>query len=211
MQLYSSRLPEVSVIIPTFNRAKYIEDCLNSVIQQSLDNWEIIIIDDGSEDETYSVVKSYLETNENIRYTFHKNRGVTLSMNVGMKMCGGKYITFLGSDDQYKPDHLELRHKYMIDNPDVDLIHGGAEIIGNRFVKDKNDLSKTIDLEECILGGTLFGKTNVFETLNGFKKLEYSGESDFVERAQKLFKIQKVYYKTYIYFRDTPGSITNSV
>jgi glycosyltransferase involved in cell wall biosynthesis len=211
MQIYADRKPAISVIIPTFNRAGYIEKCIDSVIQQTFEDWEIIIIDDGSIDNTYQVVKRFLNEHENIRYTFHKNRGVTLSMNAGMKICSGKYITFLGSDDQYKTDHLELRYNYLKDNPEVDLIHGSAEIIGNRFVKDKNDLSKTIDLEECILGGTLFGKSNVFFELNGFRKLAYSGESDFVERAEKQFKIEKVHFKTYIYFRDTPGSITNSV
>ncbi len=213
MKIYSdeTKKPVVSVIIPTFNRASLLKDCVSSVKNQTYKEWEIIIVDDGSEDSTYSLVKELVYQNENIRYIFHKNRGVTLSMNAGLKMCCGSFITFLGSDDQYKPEHLELRLKFMHDNPEIDLIHGGADIIGDKFVKDKNDLSKTIHLDNCILGGTLFGNAKVFYELNGFNNLAYSGESDFVERAEKKFKIAKVDYKTYVYFRDTPGSITNSI
>lgn len=211
MQLYSSRLPEISVIIPTYNRAERIMTCLNSVIKQTFKNWEIIIIDDGSEDHSYTEIRRFIAKYENIRYMYHRNRGVTLSRNAGMRIATGKYITFLDSDDEYKTNHLELRYKFMKNNPTVDLIHGGAEIIGNRFVKDKNDLTKFIELKDCTLCGTLFGKSTVFKTLNGFKELKYSAESDFVERAEEQFRIRRVHDQTYIYFRDTVGSITNSI
>jgi glycosyltransferase involved in cell wall biosynthesis len=211
MQLYKSYSPVVSIIIPAYNRAEKLERAIQSILNQTYKNWELIVVDDGSLDESYKIVKNFVIEHEKIRYAFHKNRGVTLTMNVGMKMSIGKYITFLGSDDEYKPEHLALRVEYLDKNPTIDLLHGGAEIIGERFVKDKNDLTKMIDLNDCILGGTLFGKSEIFQKINGFRDKSYSGESDLIERAEKICKIEKVNFPTYIYYRDDPNSITNSV
>ncbi|NOX66391.1 MAG: glycosyltransferase family 2 protein [Chlorobi bacterium] len=201
----------VSIILPTFNRAKYLSRSIDSVIAQTYSQWELVIIDDGSSDNTQEMLKSYLDQYPNIKYFYHSNRGAALSMNEGIKRSGGEFITFLGSDDEYLSDHLKLRIEYFNSNKDVDLVHTTAKIIGNRFVKDKNDLSKNIHLNECILGGTLFGRRKIFEMLNGFSNVSYSPESDLIERAERKFHIKKLDLPTYIYYRDTPDSICNSI
>jgi len=211
MQLYKNFHPIVSVILPTFNRADYIKRAINSVINQTYRLWELIIVDDGSTDETFSVVEVCIKDFENVRYMKHKNRELPISLNVGIQACCGKYATFIGSDDVYKPDHLELRINYLQQHSNIDLIHGGIEVIGNPFVKDKNDLSKKVHLSNCIIGGTFFGKRRVFTELDGFKNLNYSEDSEFLERAEKKFVIQKVNYPTYVYHRDTADSITNNI
>jgi hypothetical protein len=96
-------------------------------------------------------------------------------------------------------------------NENVDMIYGGVEIIGHPFVKDKNDLSKEIHLSECVIGGTFFGKREIFFHLNGFRDLFYSDDSDFFERAEKQFNIVKVDWPTYVYYRDTPDSICSTI
>lgn len=211
MQLYKNFTPIVSVILPTFNRADYIKRAIDSVITQTYNQWELIIIDDGSTDETFSVVESYINDFGNVRYMKHKNRKLPISLNVGIQASAGEYITFLGSDDEYKSDHLELRLNYLLRNTNTDLVHGGIEVIGNPFVKDKNDLSKKVHLSKCIIGGTFFGKRKVFTELDGFKNLNYSEDSEFLERAEKKFVIQKIDFPTYLYHRETEGSITNSI
>jgi glycosyltransferase involved in cell wall biosynthesis len=140
----------------------------------------------------------------------HSNRKPPLSLNAGILAAAGKYITFIGSDDEYKPDHLELRMKLLSGNPGIDLIHGGIEIVGSPFVKDKNDLSRLIPISECIVGCTFIGKKEVFNELEGFRNLKYSDDSDFYERASGKYKIMKVDYPTYIYYRDTPDSICST-
>lgn len=212
MKLNKSNKETVSIILPTFNRAKYLSRSIDSVIAQSYGKWELVIIDDGSSDNTKGILKSYLVQFPNIKYFYHTtNRGAALSMNEGIKRSGGEFITFLGSDDEYLHDHLKLRIEYFNSYEDVDLVHTTAKIIGSKFVKDKNDLSRNIDLNECILGGTLFGRRKIFELLNGFSNVSYSPESDFIERAEKKFHIQKLDLPTYIYYRDTPDSICNSI
>ena len=211
MIVTQSNKPIVSIILPTYNREKYLNRSIDSVQNQTFQNLELLIIDDGSNDETLALIKTYLNNFSNIRYFFHENRGAAYSMNIGMQNSKGKFITFLGSDDQYEANHLELRINYFAEDSNTDLLHSPAKIIGNQFVKDKYDLTKQIHLDECILGGTLFGKAEVFKKLNGFKEVNYSPESEFIERAEKIYRIEKFDSRTYIYHRDTPDGICNNV
>ncbi|MEG8947711.1 glycosyltransferase family 2 protein [Rosettibacter firmus] len=211
IQVYNNFNPVVSIILPTFNRINYLERAINSVLKQTFKDWELIIVDDGSTDNSIKLIDNFILKHENIRYLRHSNRKTPLSTNAGILASTGKFITFLGSDDEYKSEHLKLRVDFMNNNTDVDLIHGGVEIIGFPYVKDKNDLKKLIHLSECVIGGTFFGKRNVFFELGGFRNLRYSDDSDFFERAQERFKIIKVDYPTYIYYRDTPDSICTTI
>lgn len=211
LKLYKNFDPLVSVILPTFNRENLILRAVHSVVIQSFESWELLVVDDGSSDSTYSVLADIIGSYANVRYMNHSNRKLPISLNVGIQASTGSYITFLGSDDQYKSSHLEERFNFMKSNPQIDLIHGGVEIIGDPYVKDKDDLSKRIHLVECTIGGTFFGKRQVFFEMNGFNDIEYSEDSDFIERASKKFSITKVSFPTYIYHRDTPGSICNTI
>ncbi len=211
LQVYKNFNPEVSIILPTYNRVNYLERAINSVLNQSFKNWELIVIDDGSTDNSANLLDNFIMKYENIRYLKHSNRKTPLSTNSGILASVGTYITFLGSDDEYKIDHLKLRIDFMSNNPDIDLIHGGVEIIGPPYVKDKNDLTRLIHLSECIIGGTFFGKRKVFFELGGFRNLNYSDDSDFFERAYKKYKIAKVDFPTYIYYLDTPDSICSTI
>lgn len=210
MQLYKNFQPVVSIVLPTFNRENYLKRSIDSVLNQTYKLWELLVIDDGSNDNTFEIVKNYSQELVNIRYLFHSNRGLPISLNTGIQASNGKYVTFLGSDDKYLPEHLELRVNYMIENK-VDFINGGVEIIGNPFVKDKNDFSKMIHLKDCVIGGTFFGKREIFLKLNGFKNLKYSEDSEFFERLIKKYEVKKVDFPTYRYYRDTPDSICNQI
>lgn len=206
----STLIPDVSVILTVYNREKYLERCIESIICQKFKNWEIIAIDDGSNDGSYNILKNYASLYSNITVIKQENMKLAISRNRGISLAGSKYLTFIDSDDEYAENHLEQRVKIMEANPDIDLIHGGTKIIGNEFVRDKNDPDKYIHLSECFIGGTFFGKAEVFKKLNGFRNIPYSEDSDFLERAEKLFKIRKVEFETYIYHRELEDSITNS-
>ena len=211
MLVYKTFAPIVSIILPTFNREKLISRAVESVIKQSFKNWELIIVDDGSSDNTFLVISEFIKSHESIRYIKHSNRKPPLSLNAGILASCGKYIAFLISDDEYKTDFLLKRISFMEENTDVDLIHGGVEIIGHPYVKDKNNLTKEIHLSECAIGGTFFGKRNIFFELGGFRNLSYSDDSDFIERAEKKYKIIKIDWPDYIYYRDTPDSICTNI
>jgi glycosyltransferase involved in cell wall biosynthesis len=211
IKLYKEFTPTVSIILPTFNRINYLLTAIESVRNQTFSNWELLVIDDGSDDGTFDLIKKYQDYHINIRYSRHSNRKLPITLNAGLLMATGEYVTFLGSDDKYKPDHLKLRFDFMKKNSDVDLIHGGVDIVGDPYVKDKNNLNKLIHLSECVIGGTFFGKRELFLELDGFNNIHYSEDSDFYERARGNYNIQKIDFPTYVYNRDTPDSICNLI
>lgn len=195
-------IPEISVVICTYNRAKYLELGINSVINQTFTDWELIIVDDGSQDDTFEKVNPYLEKFHNIRYLKHKNKKQCYAKNAGIQASFGKYLTFLDSDDTYKPNHLESRLAYMKDHPEIDLIEGGFFCEEEIIVADYYQPGKLINLRECVLGPTFFGKRHVFFGLQGFKHMTYGEDTDLWERAEKTFRTQKITVpETYVYTR----------
>jgi len=211
MKLYKNYKPIVSIILPTYNRSEFLKRAIDSVIIQTFSKWELIVVDDGSEDDTFLIINKLIASNKKIRYMKHSKRKLPLSLNAGIKASAGEYITFLGSDDEYLPEHLSLRVNELQNNDKIDLVYGGVKIIGDLYVKDKNDLSKKTHLSDCVIGGTFFGKRNMFIELGGFKNIEYSEDSEFYERAKSIYNIKKVKYPTYVYYRNTPDSICNKI
>lgn len=201
---------KVTVIIATYNRSKLLKKAIQSVIAQTYTNWELIIVDDGSTDNTFVVVNKFFQKIDNLIYLKQKNSKLWAARNIGIKLAQGDFITFLDSDDEYKRDHLKLRIDFMNKNINVDLIHGGIEIIGNPFVPDKLNRKRKIHINDCVVGGTFFGRRKVFVELEGFKNIDYSEDSEFFDRAKKKFVIEKVDFPTYIYNRTNTDSITKN-
>ena len=151
MQVYKTYKPFVSVIMPTFNRSGYLKRSIGSVLNQTYKDWELIIVDDGSVDDSFKIIDEYLFKYENIRYMKHSNRRPPLTTNAGILASCGELIAFIGSDDEWKENYLKERIEFLKSHPDIDLIHEGVEIIGHPYVKDKNDLTKEIHLSECVI------------------------------------------------------------
>lgn len=104
---------EVTVVIPTYNRAKFIKRGIKSVLKQTISNWKLLIVDDGSKDNTRKVVKPYL-TDPRIRYVrLRKNRGVSYALKYALKLVDTKYFSQLDADDWYEKDTLERCLKKM--------------------------------------------------------------------------------------------------
>lgn len=115
--------PFFSIVIPTYNRRDLLEKCVNSVLNQTFTDFEIIVIDDGSKDGTGEFIAS-LETRKiNLKYRYHKNHGVSFSRNKGIKVAKGKWIAFLDSDDWWKPTKLERIAEYINKYPDIKIFH----------------------------------------------------------------------------------------
>ncbi len=104
----------VSIILPTYNRADYIRSALDSVFSQTFRNWELVIIDDGSTDDTVAVINDYDDSR--IVYLYQENRGVSAARNHGIEKCRGQYIALLDSDDEWLPKKLEKQLRYMQEN-----------------------------------------------------------------------------------------------
>ncbi len=196
-----------SVIITTYNREKTVLRAVNSLLGQSEPDFEAIIVDDGSTDETFDILKDIIFSNRNFKYIFQSNHGSPHAKNSGILNSSGKYITFLDSDDEYHPNHLLIRKKILTDRPEIEFLHGGVRIIGNQFIPDKNSCNYLININDCIVGGTFFIKGYVFDKIGYFPIVPYSDDSMFFEIAQKAnVIIAKTEISTYIYHRDVEES-----
>ena len=137
---------DISIIMPAYNAQKYIKESIDSVLNQSFENFELIIINDGSKDNTEHIIKEYQD--QRIVLISQKNGGVSNARNAGLKLAKGKYITFLDADDTFPKDSLKSRFEYLESNSKIDLVDGIVE------VKDEN-LQKTIRKYEPYYEGKL--------------------------------------------------------
>jgi glycosyltransferase involved in cell wall biosynthesis len=120
----TKKKPLVSVIIPTYNRAHYVTETIQSVLDQSYQDFEIIVVDDGSTDNTREVIASFKEPR--LKYLFQENQGVCAARNNGINASEGEYIKFLDSDDVLLKNALEKQVQVLDGHPDVGLSHGRA-------------------------------------------------------------------------------------
>lgn len=111
-------MPLISVIIPTYNRVQVLPKAIKSVLEQSFENWELIVVDDGSEDGTEDVVLSFLD-DKRIVYKYQINTGVSAARNLGASIAKGKYLVFLDSDDNFLNHALEAFQSKIQESPDL--------------------------------------------------------------------------------------------
>jgi len=205
-----SKQPFFSVIITTYNRSDLIKRALDSLLSQTEQDWEAIIVDDESTDNTYHQILPYIQLNPGIRYFRKNHSGEAMSKNTGIDFSTGKFITFLDSDDEYEPHHLQSRKEILIHNPTVKFLHGGVKIIGNQYVPDRFDYNKKIHLSKCTIGGTFFIEKEVMIKLKGFRKIILGTDADFFDRALEAgIPIRETRVPTYVYHHENEDSITN--
>lgn len=116
---------KVSVIIPNYNTAHYLSDSIDSVLQSNFKDYEIIVVDDGSVDDTPEVVKKYGHL-ENFSCIFQQNKGLAGARNTGIKSAKGDYLVFLDSDDIILPDKLFLQSDFLDKNPDYEAVYSSS-------------------------------------------------------------------------------------
>jgi glycosyltransferase involved in cell wall biosynthesis len=200
-----------SVILCTFNRGYIIERAIKSVIEQTFDDWELIIVDDGSNDNTKEIVLPYL-SDKRISYHYEANKGQALARNFGCSLATGRYFTFLDSDDEYLLDHLDSRFDILSSKPALELLHGGIEVIGSPYVADKYNPSAQIHLSECAVGGTFFIRRDLWSRLGGYNDVLYGDDTEFFEKAvARGTTILKTDIPTYRYYRTGEDSLCNIV
>ncbi|VAV83415.1 hypothetical protein MNBD_DELTA01-505 [hydrothermal vent metagenome] len=124
----------VSVIIPTYNRAGYLIEAIESVLNQTYNDIEIIVVDDGSSDDTQEKLKPY---KDKIEYVYIENGGPARARNVGMQMARGKYIAFLDSDDLYYPYKIEIQAGFLDKHHDVALICSELSAVDDNKILDE--------------------------------------------------------------------------
>ncbi|MFC1668295.1 glycosyltransferase [Chlamydiota bacterium] len=141
--------PLVSVIIPSYNSAQYLKEAIESCLDQTYENIEIIVIDDGSTDDTAILVKHY---GNNITYVYQKNSGLASARNTGIKRAKGDYVQFLDADDIILKEKIEFQVNYLEEHKDNDVVYCDVRYFEN------NDKKELIDLQLQHHTGHILGK-----------------------------------------------------
>ncbi len=148
----------VSVIIPTFNRARFLGEALDSVLGQTYSDLEVIVVDDGSSDGTAELMATRTRDDARVRYVRQANRGASAARNAGLDAATGDFIAFLDSDDAWQPWHLELTLACLEQAPEAGLIWTDIE-----FVDDAGVLVKSSALEQLLSNYHRFPLEELFE------------------------------------------------
>ena len=150
-------MPKFSIIIPVYNTYNYLERCLSSVFNQSFSDYEVIVVNDGSTDDSYKIIERFEKEYSNLKYFFKDNGGLSIARNYGVSKARGEYILFLDSDDYYELDLLKNLND-SLDNCDV-VRFGVQDVFDDGRVVRYNDI--------------VFNKTNGIDSFNYICKFHY--------------------------------------
>ena len=213
----------ISIIIPIYNVEKYLEKCLDSILNQTYKNLEIILIDDGSTDNSPNICNSYCEKDKRIKIIHKNNEGVSSARNKGIELSKGKYIVFIDSDDYVSNEHIEVLYDCIISN-NVDLVISNLidisedGIILNNEEKESFLMNKDQCLKELLSEdnfyhlccGNIYRK-DLLEKIRFNCKYRIAEDLDFLYRYIKQISSAYFLSKNTYYYLKREGSATNSI
>jgi glycosyltransferase involved in cell wall biosynthesis len=218
---------KVSIIVPAYNVEEYICECLDSLVNQTLKEVEIIIVDDGSTDGTSVIIDEYAKRYENIRVLHKDNGGQSHARNIGLKMAEGEYILFVDSDDYIDILACETLYNYAKKN-DVDIVHGDVlnskdEVYSNpkfRWIPSEGQvisgfeyLKQAIETEtyDIVPWLNLTRKSLLIENNLFFREGHFYEDQEYTLRLYTQFPstVLKIRYPFYYYRIGRPGSTTS--
>lgn len=167
--------PRVSVITPTYNRADYLPVAIESVLSQTIADFELIVIDDGSTDETPKVMELYL-SDPRIRYLRQDNQGQSAARNRGIEEATGEFICFLDSDNAWVDTKLEQTLKAFSDHPEADIVYGDFVVIDadgkeqgiNRMKRYSGRITPQLIHDNCVSMNTTMTRARCFAEMGAF-------------------------------------------
>lgn len=189
-------MPSISIVIASYNRATLLEETLKSVFNQKFPDYEVIVIDDGSTDNTYEIVKKY---EKKIIYKKINHTGQSAASNEGIRLAKGRYITFLDSDDLWYPDFLLTMYDKIESQDEYDFcfcnfkIFDKDEIIKHSYLKENyqksGHLFELLLEGQFILNGAFLIKKRCIEKVGGFdEKMKLAKDWDLWLRLTSKFK-----------------------
>jgi glycosyltransferase involved in cell wall biosynthesis len=206
-------LPLVSIVLPTYNGSKYLASSIESCINQTYQNWELIIVDDASTDDTPSIIEQYLEKDQRIRSVRHSvNRKLPCALNTGFGAAQGEYFTWAEDDNLYHVDAIMEMTTFLENQPDVNFVYTDCTHIddaGNPVALVIAAPPETLGLDDTV-GACFLYRRIVHEKLGGYSEEFFLAEDlDFWIRVMISFKIQPL-HRNLIFFRQHKESLTSS-
>jgi len=170
-------IPLVSVLMPVRNSNKTLEQAISSVLNQTLSNFELIVIDDKSEDDSWEIIRKFALLDKRIRaFRNHKNLQIARTLNNGVKLCRSGFIARMDADDWAYPERLSLQYKFLKKNPMVGIVGGNIEISDQNgkvfstrsYPTSSDKLKKMFFRYSPFAHPVIMFKKRVFESCNGF-------------------------------------------
>lgn len=200
----TKKQPLISIIMPAYNAERYLHQAVDSILRQTYTNWELIIVDDGSQDKTWLIAKGYARKDKRIIVKQQQNQGVVMAANLAASMANGEYITRHDSDDISFDTKLEDFIKTLEKNPDAIVVTGSIEVISEKsefLYKDfvpttDRDIKRSLHLRNPIPNGATLIKKSAFDKVGGYSNV-------FAEDCDLWVKLyqqgQFVGTKTFVY------------
>ncbi|MBQ3474267.1 glycosyltransferase family 2 protein [Candidatus Saccharibacteria bacterium] len=200
--------PKISVIVPIYNTEKYLSNCLDSILNQTYKNLEIILIDDGSTDNSGKIADNYAKKDQRIKVIHQKNAGQSSARNSGIKKATGEYLSFIDSDDEIKPNFMEKLLTPYTENPETSLVvcgilrkflkTGQTETLYLSPSRQQNTKNfKTFILSLLAKDGRLYSSVNKLYRAKIAKNLTFDTSLQFAEDTKFVLD----------YLKKTPGKI----
>lgn len=196
-------MPKVSIVLPTYNGEKYIKESIDSVINQTFKDWELIIVNDCSTDNTPQIVEQYLKKDKRIRVIHNlKNKKLPCSLNIGFAEAKGEYFTWTSDDNCYLPDAIEKMMEYLEEEKSTYMVCAGMDIIDEtglymyRYKKyDDIDMFYSDGVGACFMY-----KREVVDTIGGYDEKKFCVEDyaywlKIIKKFGKIGWIDEVLYK----------------
>lgn len=204
-------IPKIAIIIPCFNQGDYLAEALDSVIEQSLKDWECIIVDDGSTDKSAEIAKLYVQKDKRISYIYQDNSGPSAARNKGVEQTTAPLLFFLDADNMILSNFLKRGVDYMNLHPNTVLYNAKAEYFGMQKGEFKLHYSSYKDLLvsnsidcACVVHRTDFNRIGGFdEQLRGYEDWEF-----FI---RLLYHQDRIYTEPTLLFRYRVSNSTTSV
>lgn len=213
----------VSVLMPAYNTEKYIEEAILCILNQTYTNWELLIADDGSTDNTKEIIKQYASQDNRIKYYQNKiNIGYLKTWNQLIRIAKGDFITFLDADDLCTSDRISVLYNYLQENPEIKIVGSNVDFVsekGERIGTKECPVSTELINQNLLsprfpfCGSAVMIRKEVYEKVGGYR--DYFNrvgweDLDWLIRCCKLFKAANI--SKYLYScRNNPDSVTRSI
>lgn len=211
--------PKVSAVVTTYNRTTLLRDAIESVLAQTFEDFECIVVDDASDEDSQSVVEEF--DDERLRFVEHEqNRGLSTARNTGVDASSGKYVAFLDDDDQWLPTKLEKQVELLDDSPEeVAFVYCWMDYCSYANGKyrqchptlDGDIFEEVLDRQRITNGSTLLVRRDIFDKVGGFdESLSRGIDGDFIRRVAVDFEVRYVPEVLVEYYTDHGNNrITN--
>lgn len=195
-----TNLPLISVIVPCFNHAGYLDESLESVLNQSFENWECIIVNDGSSDNTEEIALKWTNTDTRFKYVKKENGGLASARNFGIKNSKGKYIFPLDADDYIDKSYFEKAVKILDQNKNIEVLTSLTEHFGYKkgIYKLPDYEFETLLIKNCFIACSFFRRES-YEKAGGYdENLKSFEDWDFwislLKNGGEAYRIPEILY-----------------